>query len=117
MKDSEAYNTFEIVSSDYQIVTVKFKGSLRANQQKSDIIKKYNWSEFTQDSQLRDRYTVEVQKRFEILQGKTSAETATTSYYQNILEASNYAVGFFSMNTEETSLGALGDWLYCKKQK
>lgn len=116
MKDSEAYNTFEIVSSDYQIVTVKFKVSLRANQQKSDIIKKYNWSELTQDSQLRDRYTVEVQKRFEILQGKTSEETAT-SYYQNILEVSNYAAGFFSMNTEETSLGALGDWLYCKKQK
>ena len=37
----------------------------------------YNWSELTQASQLRDRYTVEVQNRFEILQGRVSVKTVT----------------------------------------
>ena len=39
--------------------------------------KRCTWVELTQDSQLRDRYTVKVQNRFEILQGRASVETST----------------------------------------
>ena len=64
MKNSQVYSRFETDSSDHKIVTAKLKLSLRANQQKNDKIKSYNWSEHTQDRQLRDRYTVDVRNGF-----------------------------------------------------
>ena len=101
MKNSEAYSTFETVSSDHKIVTTEFKLSLWANQRKNDIIKKYK---LTQDSQLETSIHSGSPKSFWDPKGKGICWNSN-----ELLSKHNGSQWLFnkkmsSKNTEETSL-------------
>ena len=70
----EAYSSFEGVSSDHRIVTPKIRLSLRKNATRTATTKHYNWA-LLNNRDIKDKYIVELGKKFETLQEKTEIGT------------------------------------------
>ena len=81
----EAYSSFKGVSSDHRIVTAKLRLSLRKNATRTATIKYYNWA-LLNNSDIRDKYVLELRNRFETLQEKTEKGTLNDEY-ENFVEA------------------------------
>ena len=64
--NTEAYNTFEGVSSDHRIVTTSIRLSPRSNKVKSESTRRYDWSSLKHPD-IRDKYTIAVKNRYESL--------------------------------------------------
>ena len=75
----EAYSSFEGVSSDHWIVTAKIRLSLRKNATRTATAKHYYWA-LLNNRDIRDKYLLEVSKRFETLQEKTKKGTPNDEY-------------------------------------
>ena len=72
----EAYSSFEGVSSDHRIVTAK---SLRKNATRTATTKHYDWA-LLNNRDIRDKYVLELRKRFETLQENTEKGTPINEY-------------------------------------
>ena len=81
----EAYSSFEGVSSDHRIVTVKIRLSLRKNDTRTATTKHYDW-DLLNNRDIRDKYVVELRNRFETLQEKTEKGTPNDEY-ENFVNA------------------------------
>ena len=81
----EAYFSFEGVSSDHRIVTAKIRLSLRKNATRTATTKHYDWM-LLNNRDIRDKYVLELRKRFEILQEKTEKGTPNDEY-ENFVNA------------------------------
>ena len=80
----EAYSSFEGVSSDHRIVTVKIQLSLRKNATRTATTKHYDWA-LLNNRDIRDKY-VELRNRFETLQEKEEKNTPNDEY-ENFVNA------------------------------
>ena len=80
----EAYSSFEGVSSDHRIVTAKLRLSLRKNATGKATTKHYDWA-LCNNSDIRDKYVLELRNRFETLQEKTEKGTPNNEY-ENFVE-------------------------------
>ena len=80
----EAYSSFEGVSTDHRIVTVKIRLSLRKNAKRTATTKHYDWALLNKD--IRDKYVLELRNRFETLQEKTETSTPNDEY-ENFVNA------------------------------
>ena len=83
-KNCEAYSSFEGVKSDHRIVSACFKLSLRRNKPKANR-KRYDWSKL-KDTDICNRYTIEVRNRFNALQEKYT-EPSPNEEYENFIAA------------------------------
>ena len=79
VKNCEAYNTFEGVSSDHRIVTMETNLSLRISKNKSSKSPPFEWSHL-KDPDIKQKYTITLKNRFEALQEKEENPTNNTSY-------------------------------------
>ena len=84
-QNCEAYNTFCTVGSDHKIVTAEIKLKLQANKINQQQ-PKYNWTKFNEDTDIKEKYTLEVQNRFSILNAEENTQSAE-SIYQSITRA------------------------------
>ncbi len=62
VRNAEAYNTFSTLDSDHRVVAANVKLSLRVP--KPNIRVKYDWQQFSNDTNLQQRYTLTVKNRF-----------------------------------------------------
>ena len=81
----EAYSSFEGVSTDHRIVTAKIQLSLRKNAKRTATTKHYDWA-LLNNRDIRDKYVLELRKRFETLQEKTEKSTPNEEY-ENFINA------------------------------
>ena len=81
----EAYSSFESVPSDHRIVTAKIRLSLRKNAKRTATTKHYDWA-LLNNKDVRDKYVLELRKRFETLQEKTEKSTPNDEY-ENFVNA------------------------------
>ena len=81
----DAYSSFEVVSSEHWIVTVKIQLSLRKNATRTATAKHYDWA-LLNNRDIRDKYVVELRNRFETLQEKTEKGTPNDEY-ENFVNA------------------------------
>ena len=65
VQNAEGYNTFSTVGSDHRVVCARIKLSLRTSKVAKKM--KYNWQQFTTDSELQQKYTVAVKNRYQVL--------------------------------------------------
>ena len=72
VKDSRAYNSFQGVSSDHRVVTVKIRlsirASIRATKPKSSCNPVYDWSTLKKKTQIGNSFTLKLKNRFDVLQ-------------------------------------------------
>ena len=83
--NSEAYSSFEGVSTDHRIVTAKIRLSLRKNTKRTATTKHYDWA-LLNNKDIRDKYVLELRNRFETLQEKTEKSTPNDEY-ENFVNA------------------------------
>ena len=83
--NSEAYSSFEGVSTDHRIVTAKIRLSLRKNAKRTATTKHYDWA-LLNNKDRRDKYVLELRNRFETLQEKTEKSTPNDEY-ENFVNA------------------------------
>ncbi|ELU02058.1 hypothetical protein CAPTEDRAFT_218117 [Capitella teleta] len=79
--NAEPYSSFCSVGSDHRVVSMKVRLSLRAPKTNPRIV--YDWKTFAADSEMQEKYTVEVRNRFQILED----EEDPSSRYQRFIEA------------------------------
>ena len=77
---SEAYSTFEGVSSDHRIVTTKIRFSLRANKRKANSQPQYDWSVLLNSEGIQNQYIITVKNRFESLQHEADDNIPNATY-------------------------------------
>ena len=75
----EAYSSFEGVSTEHRIVTAKIRLSLRKNTKRTATTKRYDWAHLN-NTDIRDKYVLELRNRFETLQEKTEKSTPNDEY-------------------------------------
>ena len=90
VKDVEAYNSFASVGSDHRIVTMKFKVSLRSNQNPKPKTVMYDWKAFRADTELQEQYSIQVKNRYDALV-KYVGDTAVTTQYEQFMKANHEA--------------------------
>ena len=82
--NSEAYSSFESVSSDHRIVTLKLRLSLWRNVARTTTTIPYDWSLLNRD--IRNKYSLTLRKKFDALQ--EISETPTPNHeYENFVNA------------------------------
>ena len=74
----EAYSSFEGVSTDHRIVTVKIRLSLQKNAKRTATTKHYDWA-LLNNRDIRNKYVLELRNRFET-QEKTEKSTPNNEY-------------------------------------
>jgi len=79
VKDTLPVQTFGSLGSDHRAVISKIKLSLR-KQKREPTITKYNYGPLKTDSDLQDRYAVEVRNKFDTLLNEVEEPTVTTRY-------------------------------------
>ena len=77
--NSEAYSSFEGVSTVHRIVTAKIRLSLWKNAKRTATTKHYEWA-LLNNRDMRDKYVLELRNRFETLQEKTEKSTPNDEY-------------------------------------
>ena len=82
----EAYNSFSSVISDHRIVSGHIRLSLRANNRKLNTSPPYLWKSLVHDRNVRDRYTIQVRNRFDILETENIVDDPNTTY-ENFIKA------------------------------
>ena len=82
----EAYNSFNTVGSDHRIVSARIRLSLRQNKKKNKVKIKYDWNRLLSDDDTKNRYTVEVQNQFQVLQNLNDDQDVNKTY-NNIIHA------------------------------
>ena len=75
----KAYYSFEGMSSDHRIVTIKIRLSLRKYATRTATTKHYDWV-LLNNRDIRDKYVVELGNRSEALQEKTEKRTPNDEY-------------------------------------
>ena len=75
----KAYSSFEGVSSNHRIDTAKIRLSQRKNAPRTAATKHYDWA-LLNNRDIRDKYVLELRKRFETLQKKTEKCTPNDEY-------------------------------------
>ena len=70
--NAEAYNSFSSVKSDHRVVTARIKLSLRTSKTPRKV--RYDWKEFSQNTDLQEQYTVSVRNRFQVLESDSNGE-------------------------------------------
>ena len=81
----EADSSFEGVSSDHRIVTAKIRLSLRKNVTRTATTKHYDWA-LLNNRDIRDKYVLELRKRFETLQ-ENIEKGIPNDEYENFVNA------------------------------
>ena len=81
----EAYSSFEGVSSNHRIVTEKIWLSLWKNAIRTATTKHYDWA-LLNNSDIREKYVLELRNRFETLQEKMEKSTPNDEY-ENFVNA------------------------------
>jgi hypothetical protein len=70
VQNAEAYSTFSTVGSDHRVVGARIRLSLRTSKVTKKI--KYDWKQFSSDSELQEKYTVLVKNKFQVLAGESN---------------------------------------------
>ncbi|XP_062577713.1 uncharacterized protein LOC134239565 [Saccostrea cucullata] len=83
--NAEAYNSFSTVKSDHRIVSAKIKLSLRTSKTAQKV--KYDWKQFSSNTELQKKYTVAVKNRFQILMDESNSER-----YEKFVKANQEAM-------------------------
>ena len=82
LKNTEAYNTFQSLGSDHRVVVCKVKVSFRKSKRPAKRVH-YDYSALKVDTELQERYAIEVQNRFSCL----VEEGGATESYGKLVEA------------------------------
>ena len=107
VKNCEAYNTFEGVSSDHRIVTMDTNLSLRISKNKSSKSPPFEWSHL-KDPDTKQKYTITLKNHYQALQGKEENPTNNTSYTHFVIshkEAAEQNIPKKERNQEKGPLG------------
>ena len=85
VKNCEAYNSFDSIGSDHRVVMARVKLSLRTSKtpKRAPVP---DWSQLKADSNLQERYAIEVKNRFDLL---ARDDQTPTERYQSFLDANN----------------------------
>ena len=83
--NSEAYSSFEGVSSDHRIVTAKIWLSLQKNATWTTTTVHYDWAPFN-NRDIRDKYALALRSKYDALQEKTEIHTPNNEY-ENFFKA------------------------------
>ena len=75
----EAYSSFEVVSSDHQIVKAKIRLSLRRNAARTTTIVHYDWS-LLNKKDIRYKYALTLRNKFDALQEISETPTLKDEY-------------------------------------
>ena len=91
VQNCEAYNSFEGVSSDLRIVSIKVQLSLRANKKKSSIKPPFDWKQLSSNAGILNKFTITLQNRFSQLQNEDNDNINPNNMYINIMNAHKQA--------------------------
>ena len=80
--NAEAYNSFSSVGSDHRIITAKLKLELRASKPRKHQ-PKYDWQALTKNTEVVQKYQLEIQNRFNALNVEDT-DQSTESIYRSI---------------------------------
>ena len=105
--NSEAYSSFEGVSSDHRIVTAKIRLSLQKNTTWTATTKHYDWV-LLNNRDIRDKYILELRNIFETLQEKTEKGTSNDEY-ENFIEAHLEAASKCILTKPRTKYSPMGN--------
>ena len=83
--NSEAYSSFESVSSYHRIVTAKIRMSQRMNMDRTTTTVHHDLS-LLNNRHIRDRYALTLKKKFDALQEETETHTPNDEY-ENFVNA------------------------------
>ena len=92
-------SSFEGVSTDHRIVTAKIRLSLRKNAKRTATTKHYDWA-LLNNRHIRDKYVLELRKRFETLQEKTEKVHQTTNMKISSMHTSRQQRNAFQPNSK-----------------
>ena len=95
VQNCEAYNSFEGVSSDHRIVSIKVQLSLRANKKKSSIKPPFDWKQLSSNADIRNKFTITLQNRFSQLQNEDNDNIIPNNTYINFMNAHKQAAEDF----------------------
>ena len=87
VQNCEAYNSFEGVSSDHRIVSIKVQLSLRANKKKSSIKLPFDWKQLSSNADIRNKFTITLQNCFSQLQNEDNDNINPNNTYINFMNA------------------------------
>ena len=91
VQNCEAYNSFEGVSSDHRIVSIKVQLSLRANKKKSSIKLPFDWKQLSSNADIRNKFTITLQNCFSQLQNEDNDNINPNNTYINFMNAHKQA--------------------------
>ena len=77
--NAEAYNSFSSVGSDHRIITAKLKLKLRADKPRKHQ-PKYDWQALTENTDVVQKYKLEIQNRFNALNVEDTDQSAESTY-------------------------------------
>ena len=83
--NSEAYSSFEGVSSNHRIFTAKIRLSLRRKDTRTATTKHYDQA-LLNHSDIRDKYVISLRNKFDSLQQKIGMRTPNDEY-ENFVNA------------------------------
>ena len=109
----EACSSFDGVSSDHRIVTVKIRLSLRKNATRTKTTIHYDWVLLNKD--IRDKYLIAIRNKFDALQEKTETHTPNDEY-ENFIKAHLEAAAKYIPTKYRTESRVLWETLVIRKK-
>ena len=88
LKNTEAYNTFQSLGSDHRVVVSKVKVSFRCSRRPPKRVH-YDYSALKVDTELQNKYAVEVQNRFSCLVEEDDEATVSYGKFVEAIDATN----------------------------
>ena len=112
--NSEAYSSFEGVSTDHRIVRAKIRLSLRKNATLRKNVH-YNWS-LLNNRDIRDKYTLAPRNKYNALQEQTKTYTPNEEY-ENFVNAHREATAEFIPTKQRTKYRVLWETLAVREKR
>ena len=97
--NSQAYSSFEGVSSDHRIVTAKIWLSLQKNATRTTTTVHYDWA-LLNDRDIRDKYAIALRNKFDALQKKTETHTLHANMRISLTSTSKRQRNIYQLNKE-----------------
>ena len=91
VQNCEVCNSFEGVSSDHRIVSIKVQLSLRANKKESSIKPLFDWKQLSSNADIRNKFTITLQNRFSQLQNEDNDNINPNNTCNNFMNARKQA--------------------------
>ena len=87
VQNCEVCNSFESVSSDHRIVSIKVQLSLRADKKESSIKPLFDWKQLSSNADIRNKFIITLQNRFSQLQNEDNDNINPNNTCNNFMNA------------------------------